>query len=297
MFPGTVDEFDIERGCCMTIVGNVSAVLNQKGSQVWSVSPDATVFDAIELMAEKNVGALLVMERAKLVGIVSERDYTRKVALKGKASKQTLVSEIMYCPVIAATPEYTVEDCLRMMTEHRIRHLPVLEGESVAGIVSIGDLVNWTISAQTATISHLESYITGQSQAESRKVRTSHEVAVAFTRSPAALVERPDHQALSPPAIARGEYPWDAGGVFLKLRLDVCSGIACHSQLFEQWLFGPEKPHRQQNELNGTNLFSSGDFFWHKCALAGRDPMQFEQCARHGRDHSGRSRSLSAVVK
>ena len=146
----------------MTIVGNVSAVLNQKGDQVWSVSPDATVFDAIELMAEKNVGALPVVDDGRLIGIFSERDYTRKVALMGKASKQTLVRDIMFSPVLPVTPDHTVEECLRMMTEHRIRHLPVLNAEKLVGIVSIGDLVNWTISEQTATISHLESYIAGQ---------------------------------------------------------------------------------------------------------------------------------------
>jgi CBS domain-containing protein len=142
--------------------GNLSAVLNQKGNQVWSIRPEATVFEAIELMAGKNVGALLVMEGSNLVGIISERDYTRKVALKGKASKQTSVREIMFSPVISATPEHTVEEAMRLMTEHRIRHLPVLDSDKVTGIVSIGDLVNWTISAQTATISHLESYIAGQ---------------------------------------------------------------------------------------------------------------------------------------
>lgn len=146
----------------MTIIGNISAVLVNKGSHVWSISPEATVFDAIELMAEKNVGALPVMEQGKPLGIVSERDYTRKVALKGKASKQTLVREIMFTPVISATPDHTVEECLRIMTENRVRHLPILDGDALCGIVSIGDLVNWTISAQTATISNLESYITGQ---------------------------------------------------------------------------------------------------------------------------------------
>lgn len=146
----------------MTTTSNLNAVLSHKGTDVWSVEPETTVFDAIELMAEKNIGALPVMENGKLLGIVSERDYTRKVILKGKASKQTPVSEIMFSPVISATPEHTVEECLRIMTEHRIRHLPVVDGERVVGIVSIGDLVNWTISAQTATISHLESYIAGQ---------------------------------------------------------------------------------------------------------------------------------------
>jgi CBS domain-containing protein len=146
----------------MSITGNVDAVLSNKGSTVWSIAPDATVFDAIELMAQKNVGALPVMDGDKIVGIVSERDYTRKVALKGKSSKQTFVKEIMFSPIIPATPEHTVEECLRMMTEFRVRHLPVMEGDHVVGIVSIGDLVNWTISAQHATISHLESYIAGQ---------------------------------------------------------------------------------------------------------------------------------------
>jgi CBS domain-containing protein len=146
----------------MTITGTINAVLSQKGSQVWSIAPDATVFDAIETMSEKNVGALPVIEGDKLLGIVSERDYTRKVALKGKASKQTLVREIMFTPIIAVTADHTVEECLRIMTENRVRHLPVMDGETVVGIVSIGDLVNWTISAQTAAISHLESYIAGQ---------------------------------------------------------------------------------------------------------------------------------------
>jgi CBS domain-containing protein len=146
----------------MTISGNLSEILSQKGSQVWSISPDASVFDAIELMSEKNVGALPVMQAGKLLGIISERDYTRKVALKGKASKQTLVKEIMFTPVISATLEHTVEDCMRIMTENRIRHVPVVDGDRMVGIVSIGDLVNWTISAQTATIHHLESYIAGQ---------------------------------------------------------------------------------------------------------------------------------------
>jgi CBS domain-containing protein len=146
----------------MSIVGTIDAVLSQKGSQIWSISPDATVFDAIALMAEKNVGSLPVLEGERLLGIVTERDYTRNVALKGKASKQTLVREIMFTPLIVITPEHTVEECLRLMTEHRTRHLPVMDGETMIGIVSIGDLVNWTISAQTATISNLESYIAGQ---------------------------------------------------------------------------------------------------------------------------------------
>ncbi len=139
----------------------VSEILQHKGSQAWSISPDATVFEAIELMAEKNVGALLVIEGEKLVGIISERDYTRKVALMGKVSKQTKVKEILSGDVIHVNPHNTVEECMRLMTEHRIRHLPVLEGERLVGIVSIGDLVNWIISAQTSTIQQLQTYISG----------------------------------------------------------------------------------------------------------------------------------------
>jgi len=139
----------------------IQNILNLKGRTIWSVSPDATVFDAIQMMAEKNVGALLVMQDEKLVGIISERDYTRKVALRGKASKDTAVREILSGQVVHVAPNRTVEECMHLMTDHRIRHLPVLEGEKVIGIVSIGDLVNWIISAQTTTIQQLQTYITG----------------------------------------------------------------------------------------------------------------------------------------
>ena len=139
----------------------IQNILSFKGRQIWSVSPDATVFHAIQIMAEKNVGALLVMQGEKLVGIISERDYTRKVALRGKASKDTAVREILSGHVVHVMPNHTVEECMRLMTDHRIRHLPVLEGDKVIGIVSIGDLVNWIISAQTTTIQQLQTYITG----------------------------------------------------------------------------------------------------------------------------------------
>ena len=141
--------------------GTISDILHHKGTQVWSVAPEATVLDAIKLMAERNVGALLVMEGERLVGIISERDYTRKVALKGKASKDTAVREILSGQLIQVTPSHAVDDCMRLMTEHHVRHLPVMEGDKVLGIVSIGDLVNHVITAQSQTIQQLQTYITG----------------------------------------------------------------------------------------------------------------------------------------
>ena len=141
--------------------GTISEILSNKGATVWSISPDATVFEAILMMTEKNVGALLVTEGNKLVGIISERDYTRKVIVKGKSSKTTAVREILSSQVIHVSPSHTVEECMRLMTDHRFRHLPVLEGDKIVGIISIGDLVNWIISAQHTTISQLQTYITG----------------------------------------------------------------------------------------------------------------------------------------
>ena len=145
----------------MKISGTISAILKEKGSNVWNISPDATVFDAIQMMSDKNVGALLVTEGERLVGIMSERDYTRKVALKGKSSKQTPVREIITSEPITATPADTVEDCMREMTTHRVRHLPILENGKIVGVVSIGDLVNWTISAMDVALDQLENYIHG----------------------------------------------------------------------------------------------------------------------------------------
>ena len=139
----------------------VASILRQKGHEVWSVSPDASVYEAIEMMADRSVGALLVLAGDTLVGIISERDYTRKVVVKGKASKTTLVREILSSHVIHVTPSHSVQECMRLMTDHHFRHLPVLEGDRIAGIVSIGDLVNWIISAQNSTISQLQTYITG----------------------------------------------------------------------------------------------------------------------------------------
>jgi len=139
----------------------ISALLHHKGTALWSITPELTVFEAIKLMADKNIGALLVISGGKLVGVVTERDYTRKIALQGKKSKETPVAEILSSRIVSVTPQHTVEECMKLMTEHRVRHLPVLENEKVTGIVSIGDLVNWTISAQDAQIAQMEQYIAG----------------------------------------------------------------------------------------------------------------------------------------
>jgi CBS domain-containing protein len=141
--------------------GSISEILEHKGGAVWAVAPETTVFQAIQMMSEKNVGALLVTERDKLIGIISERDYTRKVALKGRTSKELKVREILSDQVLSVTPQHTIEECLRLMTEHRERQLPVLDGDKITGVISIGDLVNWIISAQSTTIRQLETYITG----------------------------------------------------------------------------------------------------------------------------------------
>ena len=145
----------------MEIAGMISGILAQKGSTVWSIAPAAMVFDAIAMMADKNIGALPVVENDRLIGIVSERDYSRKVILKGKSSKETRVEEIMTRDLVTVEPSDTVVDCMRVMTEKRVRHLPVMEGAKMVGVLSIGDLVKWLISAQAATIDNLEQYITG----------------------------------------------------------------------------------------------------------------------------------------
>lgn len=146
----------------MEVAGTVSSILSQKKvAEVWSIGPDATVFDAIAMMAEKNVGALPVLARGKLVGIITERDYTRKVILKGKSSKETAVKDIMTGSLVLVGPDEPVSTCMKTMTERRVRHLPVVESGELIGILSMGDVVRWVMEAQAATIDQLHNYVTG----------------------------------------------------------------------------------------------------------------------------------------
>lgn len=138
----------------------VRELLAKKGSQVWSVSPDATVYEALQLMAEQNVGAVLVLAGEQLAGILSERDYARQVILKGKASRDTPVREIMTTRVVTVSPERTIEECMALMTDRRIRHLPVTGGGALLGVLSIGDVVKAVISEKQFLIEQLEGYIT-----------------------------------------------------------------------------------------------------------------------------------------
>ena len=140
----------------------IASVLNNKGARIWSIDPEATILDAIALMAEKAIGALVVVSEARLVGIISERDYARKVILQGRSSKDTHVREIMTSSVITVSPEKTVDECMRIITNNRVRHLPVMRGGEVIGVISIGDLVRAIIAEQAATIDHLHSYIAGK---------------------------------------------------------------------------------------------------------------------------------------
>jgi|SRR5579862_8810428 len=139
----------------------VRSLLAQKGRAVWSISPEASVFEAIETMSHKHIGALVALNSNRLAGIITERDYARKVILKGRHSRETRVHEIMSTPVFYITPEHSIGQCMDLMTTNRIRHLPVLENDQVVGMISIGDLIKWVISAQDDTIRHLNNYITG----------------------------------------------------------------------------------------------------------------------------------------
>jgi CBS domain-containing protein len=139
----------------------VRSILGRKGPAVWALAPDDTVYRAIEMMNERGVGALLVVDGNELVGVISERDYARKVFLQGRSSKETPVRDIMSSPVITVTPDHRVDECLRIMTDHHIRHLPVFDSGTLAGVVSIGDLVSSVMAAQAEAIEHLSNYIAG----------------------------------------------------------------------------------------------------------------------------------------
>lgn len=140
----------------------VAGILAAKGGQIWSVDPELSVFDAIALMASKDIGALLVLSQGRLIGIISERDYARKVILSGRSSRETTVMEIMTTSPVTVTPDYSVEECMRITTNERVRHLPVMERGMVVGLVSIGDLVKAIISTQAETITQLNHYIAGR---------------------------------------------------------------------------------------------------------------------------------------
>ena len=139
---------------------NVKQLLEEKGTRVWSIGPDATVYEALALMAEKGVGALMVLDDTHPVGLLSERDYARNVILKGRSSRETPVREIMSAPVLCVTPDQPLEEAMALMTEHRVRHLPVIREDKLMGMVSIGDLIKSIISEQKFIIEQLEHYIT-----------------------------------------------------------------------------------------------------------------------------------------
>jgi CBS domain-containing protein len=146
----------------MRVFDPISLVLRKKGNDIWSVRSDTTVYSAVKVMADKDVGALLVMDGDQFVGMISERDYARKIILMGRSSKDTLVSEILSEPLITIHPECSVDEAMRLMTTNRIRHLPVVCDEIVQGVISIGDLVQWIAFAQDQTIEELEHYIEGK---------------------------------------------------------------------------------------------------------------------------------------
>ena len=146
----------------MKLTDSVERVIKEKGHHVHSVSPDSTVYEALVIMADADVGALPVMDSGRIVGMFSERDYARKVVLKDRSSREMQVHEIMSTPVVTVTPQTTVDECMYCMTANRCRHLPVVDGDVVVGLISIGDVVHWIITAQDGVIHQLEDYISGK---------------------------------------------------------------------------------------------------------------------------------------
>lgn len=145
----------------MEIQGTVRDILQNKGGQVWTTSPASTVYEAIGLMGEKNIGALVVIENDEVIGVLSERDYSRKVVLQGRTSRDTVVGDILSRPVVTIRRRDTIEKCMQVMTEHRIRHLPVVDENRLIGLISMGDLVRWAMESQNFTILQLQGYISG----------------------------------------------------------------------------------------------------------------------------------------
>lgn len=150
-----------KHGKSMEIQGTVRDILQNKGGQVWTTSPASTVYEAIGLMGEKNIGALVVIENDEVIGVLSERDYSRKVVLQGRTSRDTVVGDILSRPVVTIRRRDTIEKCMQVMTEHRIRHLPVVDENRLIGLISMGDLVRWAMESQNFTILQLQGYISG----------------------------------------------------------------------------------------------------------------------------------------
>ena len=146
----------------MEIHGTVRDILQQKGGDVWTTFPKSTVYEAVGLMGEKNIGALVVVDGVEVVGVLSERDYSRKVVLQGRTSRDTLVGDILSRPAVTVTCGDSIETCMQLMTSRRIRHLPVVDGGRLLGLVSMGDLVNWVMQSQRHTIQQLQGYISGE---------------------------------------------------------------------------------------------------------------------------------------
>ena len=145
----------------MELLDTVESVLSQKRGSIWTVAPESTVYEALAMMADREIGSLLVMSGGKLIGLISERDYARKIALMGRSSKETTVAEVMSTDPVSVTPRDTVSKCMELMTDRRRRHLPVIDGDRVIGVLSIGDLVNWIVKSHEKTIEQLHSYIAG----------------------------------------------------------------------------------------------------------------------------------------